>query len=75
MNDSTAPPVIQVPVGMILGGNFDAERTARLRRQHVNDEGVLRVHGVIARAEERLRREFEHIVAAVAEHDLFRAYT
>ena len=59
---------------MILGGNFDAERTARLRGERVHDERVLRVHGVVAGAQERLRRKLEHVVAAVAEHDLFRMH-
>ena len=57
---------------MILAGDLDAARAARLRGQRIDDERVARIDGVVARAQERLRRELEHVVAAVAEHDPFR---
>ena len=61
-------------VPMILRGHLDAERAARLRRERIHDERVLRIDCVIARCEERLRDQLEHVVAAVAEHDLFRPH-
>ncbi len=58
-------------VAVILRRHFDAERAARLRGERIDDERVLRIDGVIAPAQEGVRRELEHVVAAVAEHDPF----
>ena len=50
--------------------NLDSGRPTRLNRQRINGKGVLGVNGVIARTEEGLRRQLEHVVGTVAEHYL-----
>ncbi len=59
---------IQV-VSIVLRRDLGPDRAAGLRRQRIDDEGVLRPHRMVAGAQERLRDQFQHVVAAVAQHD------
>ena len=61
-------------VAIVARRDLDPGCSARLRRQRIHRERVLRVHGVVTRAQKRLRRELEHIVRAVAEHHLLAAH-
>ena len=58
----------------IARGHLDAGRAARLRGERIHRERMLRENRLVARAQERLRRELEDVVAAVAEHDLLRRH-
>ena len=57
-------------VAEIARRHLDAGRAARLRRERIDGERVLRVDRLVARAQERVRRELEDVVAAVAEDEL-----
>jgi hypothetical protein len=54
-------------VPVILRGHFDTRRPRRLRRQRVDGEGMLRIHGRCPRSQQCACREFQHVVGAVAE--------
>ena len=43
----------------VARSDFDASGAPRLRRQRIHGERMLRINGVIARTQERLRRELE----------------
>jgi len=45
-------------VAIIQRLHFDAERAARLRGERIDDERILRIDGVVACPQERVRGEF-----------------
>ena len=57
-------------VAEVLRRHGDRARAARLRGQRVDREGVLRIHRRAPGPEEGERHQLEHVVRAVAEHDL-----
>ena len=54
---------------VVLRRNHDRARAARLRREGIHRERVLREHRGASRCEEGERHQLEHVVRAVAEHD------
>ena len=56
-------------VAVILGRHHDGARAHRLGRQRVDQKCILRIHYCLTRLHEGMRRQFQNIVAAVAERD------
>ena len=57
-------------VGKFAGRRLDARSTRVLDLQRVDRKRMLRIHGFARRRQKRARGRVEHVVGAVAEHDL-----